>query len=253
MKPVYEEQGHLLLYHEEQTDFAKAVSQFEDIFPIEGLCGCRVSAGAPALPIVEGCEITRYLDQYYLVLSTTDHGLRQETIDRFFSFLAPQYEQTVDLQRNEENIDLLLTIAEVLVGRLDRSVLLDFGCGPGVSVGPARARGANVLGFDTSTAMLRAAQARGMRTISAERLLSSEVPRFDGVIASYVLHLAPAEVWIRAAWGHVRLGGIFTGNFHKDKGIESFVKALDGSGANVELITLPNGERHGKYAICTKS
>jgi SAM-dependent methyltransferase len=252
MKPVYEERSYLLLYHEEQTDFAEVVSGFPGIYTIEGLCACRLGAEVLTIPRVSGCEIARYLDQYYLVLSTVDYGLRQDTIDRFFSFLAPQYEQSVDVKRNEDNINLLLIIAQTVVGRLDQSVLLDFGCGPGVSQPVAAAQGANILGFDTSAAMLRAAQARGMRTVNAERLLSSETLCFDGIIASYVLHLEPAEVWIRAAWSRVRPGGVFTGNFHKHKGIDAFIKSIDTGGGSMKFTNPPNCERHGGYVICTK-
>lgn len=252
MKPVYEEHSCLLLYHEEQTEFANVVSDVSWICTADGLRVCRLDADL-IIPMVSGCEITRYLDQYYLVLSTVDAGLRQDTIDKFFSFLAPRYEEAVDVRRNEENIGLLLTRVQAILGGPDQSVLLDFGCGPGVSLPVAFAHGVSVLGFDTSAAMLRAAQARGMRTISAERLLSSEALCFDGIIASYVLHLEPAEVWLRAAWSHVRPGGILAGNFHKDKGIESFIKHFDVGGGTMEFISPPNSERHGRYVICTKS
>jgi SAM-dependent methyltransferase len=242
-----------LIYHREHSEIVIDFTHSVSVTEFGDLRICRLDpAKLPPDAARRGCEINRYLDRFHLLLSREDPVLRQQTLDLFFSFLEPDYESTVDVDRNENNIKILLEVVQGALGDISQAVLLDFGCGTGLSLGPARECGTTLVGFDTSEAMRSAARSRGMSVLTAERILSSDSLRFDGIIASYVLHLEPAEVWIRAAWSHLRPGGVFAANFHKHSGLDAFTRILRNFGAGVRLVNPLEGERHGSFVLCTK-
>jgi hypothetical protein len=114
------------------------------------------------------------------------------------------------------------------------------------------AAGAGVTGMDQSIRMRTIAQARGARVLTLKELM--EWPdSFDGVIASYVLHLFPDVETIGAICNKLKLGGAFVGNFHKGIGIDFAVELFHKFHCDAfALASTAETERHGKYLIFIK-
>jgi trans-aconitate methyltransferase len=92
--------------------------------------------------------------------------------------------------------------------------ILDLGCGDGVLTQQLMDAGCEVLGVDASSAMVEAAQARG---VPAQVMDGHELPfheQFDAVFSNAALHwmLQPDEV-LRRIWQSLRPGGRFVAEF----------------------------------------
>lgn len=170
------------------------------------------------LPVDVGCE--RLLDRNWLIFlkdNETDRALAEEG---FFDTIAEHYESEIDPERNRANLRLLLERADVLAGHR----VLDFGCGPGVSLRAADRL--TLLGCDRSQPMLRLAAARGMQVITTKELSNSE-NTCDAMVASYVLHLAVPRRDLEAAVRCVRQGGLIAANFHKGLGLAETCNTIE--------------------------
>jgi SAM-dependent methyltransferase len=192
-----------------------------------------------------GYELVRYLDRFFLVLPVDRVTERQDTLDLFFSWLAPQYELAIDVVRNIKNIENLLALLQLPA----RAIVLDFGCGTGLAHDAAKSTDITLVGFDTCDVMRGIASVKGMRTITPELLFADDF-LVDAIVASYVVHLRPAAAWVEAAWKHLRVGGAFVCNIHKSTGLPEFVHMMKSLGA---AVTIHDDSTHGPYIVCQKA
>ena len=92
--------------------------------------------------------------------------------------------------------------------------VLDLGCGEGTLTEELVARGAKLVGIDTSPEFLEAAHSRGVRAryMDAQALEFNGI--FDAVFSHASLHLMPdADAVIRGVYRALRAGGRFVGEF----------------------------------------
>lgn len=178
------------------------------------------------LPAAVAAE--RFLDRHWIVHIAHDDLSRRLTETTLFDSIADCYDLEVDPQRNCANVRVLLDLAGAGPG--DR--ILDFGCGPGLIHGATPV--VKFVGCDASSAMRARARARGLCVIEPRELAALE-DSVDGMIASYVLHLAVPAADLVAATRCVRLGGRVAANFHKGRGLDGAALVLTEQEGLVEL------------------
>ncbi|MCY7339281.1 MAG: methyltransferase domain-containing protein [Sphingomonas bacterium] len=106
--------------------------------------------------------------------------------------------------------------------------ILDVGCGDGVLTEQIAARGASVVGIDSSLSMVAAAKARGLdaRLMDAGQLKFSEA--FDAAFSNATLHwVLDKERAARAIWFALKPGGRFAGEFGGAGNLRRLREALD--------------------------
>lgn len=197
--------------------------------------------------------LRRYLDKFYLWTPEYPLERRQEVLDSLFQQIASEYESLVDVQRNLSNIRNLLTLLGQFVHPLSGSLIVDFGCGTGLSVGPASAYNVKLIGVDRCPKMRQIAASKGMTVWSPGQLAQQPRNSIDGAFASYVFHLLPDTHGLRLLWSRLRVGGALVANFHKNEGlklVEACVRDLKGL-----VVRLPHnvdGGSHGTYVAFRK-
>jgi SAM-dependent methyltransferase len=198
-----------------------------------------------------GRTIIKLMDRFWFVLA--DKGELQEAVfAEFFEYIADEYERLIDVSRNVENIETLLSQLSTILGNLADQSILDFGCGTGLGIGPLTAFGTLFTGVDQAAHMRDLARKRGMPVISMDQL-QSRTSAFHGVIASYVFHLFVDEFVFDQLWNTVRIGGALVANFHKGSGIERANAFFRRSDCRiVECEVAPHLQRHGSYLAYIK-
>jgi SAM-dependent methyltransferase len=159
-----------------------------------------------------GLMVVRLLDHYHIVYDLTDTASRAAPELVLFDRIAIHYEKDISLQNNLETIRMLLSLAmsDVRVGQI-----LDYGCGTGLSSKIDLGPDVHIFGFDRSPTMRALARLRGLEVLAPEQLYALPEASIDGMIASYVLHLASAMNDLHVAAGKLRLRAKLTANFHK--------------------------------------
>lgn len=190
-------------------------------------------------------EIGQILDRYW-VITDPDPASNETMLASFFNGLADIYAGLIDVERNELNVRHLL---HLLTGPLGApsGAILDFGCGPGNSLPLIRLLGRSALGIDLSSKMREEAARAGMMTIEPSALGQLPKDYLGGAIASYVLHLDPRPRELATVLGVLAPGGVFVGNFHKDRGLSSFLEYVDDLGAEARILPGPSSNLHGTY------
>jgi SAM-dependent methyltransferase len=163
-----------------------------------------------------GRRVQRVLDRVLLVWE--DDGV-WAVASAFFESEAVAYGAMISEARNTRCATCLLEIARVQNGAGAGGLVLDFGCGTGVSTRAIADAGYEVCGFDASPAMRGAARVSGVRVEDdLERLADESVTL---VISCYVFHFGVREADLRALARIIRSGGVLAANFHKDAEVET--------------------------------
>jgi len=165
------------------------------------------------LPKVLGNQYTRILDRFYLP-AIPDPAVAVA----LFNICAEGYESLVNV---EQNLSTIVRLLSLVVDRTNKGscCILDFGCGTGLSqraLAQMAAKYSNIqlLGTDPSPAMLAHAEKRGMPVLSWTEWRTSTERRFDGVIASYVLHFGITDENLLLLFRQITPSGVFVANFH---------------------------------------
>ena len=106
-------------------------------------------------------------------------------------------------------------------------VILDLGCGDGRLTAEIAARGAEVVGIDSSPALLAAASARGLKVIEAD---GHDLPFdgfFDAVFSNAALHwMTRPDAVIAGVHRSLKPAGRFVGEFGGHGNVAAIVTAL---------------------------
>jgi SAM-dependent methyltransferase len=163
-----------------------------------------------------GLTVLRLLDEYHIVYESKDRTTRTGPELLLFDLLAANYESTIEIGKNRRVIHALLSMV-CQPGR--PQLILDYGCGTGLSIQVALPSAVQLLAFDRSRAMRAIARSRGLRVINETQLIALEPRSIDGIIASYVLHLAAGVEDLALAAGKLAPQGRLAANFHKGLGM----------------------------------
>ena len=244
--------GAILLCHSD--DFRRGVLANVRLAGVDCRGGVVVAHAADAIvdaPEIEGrCSsvvVRRHLDRYWLCLPLDDNR-RQLVLDTFCGMIAEDYERLIEVERNQDNIVVLLRALRNQFGVTIGETVVDWGCGTGLSLPLAREVGLNVIGVDRSPEMRRIAAARGMTVYSIDELSGWTDGSVPAAFASYVFHLLCEFEGLGILWRKLHQGGVLVGNFHKDGELDSVVEFLSEAGAAVLSLDVPHAPlRHGRY------
>jgi len=197
-------------------------------------------------------DIERYLDIFYL-FRPTDGARLTELYRRFFTAIASHYEHYIRADRNRDNIAFMLHYLGAWA-LTDKDRVLDYGCGPGLSMGVAHSLklGCVLVGLDTSPKMRRRARGRGMTTTTIYQLDRLRRAQVAAIFASYVLHFPTATEGLSVAWRALLPGGIFIGNFHKSRGFKEVKSFLLDQGGRLLSVDPAVSDVHGPYLAFRK-
>jgi SAM-dependent methyltransferase len=185
----------------------------------------------------------RFLDRYWTVYVWDDVAGKISTERMMFEFIAKDYEFEIEMDRNVDCFQILLGLASVRPGNL----ILDFGCGPGLSY--PQLDDIEVIGCDVSPSMVQLARSRGINAIDPIAL-SNLVEFFDAALASYVMHLSVPIEDIGCVVRSLRIGGRFAANFHKGWGLSEFEEGIQSFRAMSQRSELNlNHEVHGAIRV----
>jgi SAM-dependent methyltransferase len=233
--------------------------------------GILCDAGFPCEPIGEGIfrcfgssdiianivskqpdiETQRYLDHYLLVFSL-DAGVRQHVVDIFFEHIATEYEKRIDLERNRANVCNLLNFLKIS-GMRDRSLVVDYGCGTGISANVSIQYAWRIVGVDRCHVMRSIAASKGMTVLAPVDISQAYPAGVDAAFCSYVLHLVFDLSDIKILWDSLRVGGILVANFHKGSGESRLTEFFTSLGAQIgEPCVVDDKYQHGLYRSYVK-
>jgi precorrin-6B methylase 2 len=177
----------------------------------------------------------QYLDRFMIQLDGSEPC--RGSLYVLFDLIAESYESIIDVRRNLENIrNMLLRLSTSLESLTDRSLIVDFGCGTGLSYEVAMSFGVQIVGIDTCPMMRRIASRKGMRVLSDESLHQTPRITADAVIASYIFHLVHDHEVLYALWQCINPRGKIVANFHKSVGINAVTEFVTSVGGSSEII-----------------
>jgi SAM-dependent methyltransferase len=260
MKPALDNGYYLIICHEEAEECGISVLMADrNCWVRNGLCLYEVAQDEEDLcrtvAMRTGLHGCRYLDRFFVLTSLINAKMRQYTYDRFFTMIARQYDELIEIDRNRQNI---LNLLNYLAGAIHASgaSIVDYGCGTGLSVDVMRTDGLSrfqVHGVDRCPKMRQIAADRGMQVWSPGDLARQEKGSIGGAFASYVFHLLPDVHGVRLLWSRLSPGAILVANFHKNKGIEMINACLEPTALDVRIVIGMDGDQwHGTYVAYVK-
>jgi Methyltransferase domain len=194
----------------------------------------------------------RFMDRFFFEVNEDDN-VRQSLLTGFFNVLAPLYRELVDVDRNVQNIETLLTLIERQVAFRTDGLIVDLGSGIGLSREPASRRGLRVVGVDPCPSMRHLAGLNGLTAWGPGDVARLPSDSFQAAFASYVFHLIPESGLLRLIWHRIENGGVLAANFHKQQGIEQFRATMHAlGGIPVALDAALASTRHGQYLAYKK-
>jgi hypothetical protein len=193
---------------------------------------------------------TRVFEEYYLA-STGEDKAQAVVVGAFFDWLADRYNDEIEPSRNVACYEELYDISSRLRGSAGSTAVLDVGCGPGTILRSRVARTAKVLvGFDISEVAAKTAASKGMAVMHREQFLNGPV-RFDVALSAYTMHYAcDLNETLAGVQCSLKSCGVWALNFHKDIGLEAFLKRLDST--TLELTAHIGASTYGSIVAVTK-
>lgn len=179
---------------------------------------------------VSGCTTYSYLDRFILVLPN-DIYQRRMIWEYVYKNYAKDYEKMIDQKHNLQCIQYMLN---VLQQKKYNGVLnvLDFGCGTGLSIN-AEFSG-QIYGYDINRSMRKIAREKGMKVLSEEDFWNLPAECFQGVLASYALHMAVSVSELNRIVSILINNGLLVANFYKNIDCERVTEKLVGMNMVIE-------------------
>lgn len=226
-------------------------SRAKVVYVTEDLCVLEGADRTLAEGLRMGCTSwTRVFEEYYLV-STGEDKAQATLVGAFFDWMAERYNDEIEPARNIACYEELYDIASKLRGPAGATVVLDVGCGPGTILRSRVAAAAKLLvGFDISDVVAKTAALKGLTVIPREHFLEG-LARFDVALSAYTMHYAcDLTDTLSGVQCSLKPGGVWALNFHKDIGLEAFLKRLDST--TLELTTQVRNSTFGSIVTVTK-
>lgn len=232
MKFQYEDEVVVSLNNLENIAGIKCIKKNDDIF-IYKIMDWRVADN-----LKKQKNMVHYMDRFYIILP--DSYQEQERLWRYFYLnFGEQYESIINITHNCSCISFMLDYLTNRQKLTIGSTVLDFGCGSGLSKLCKNA--VNVLGYESIDIMRTQAIQRGLKVLSGNELQSYD-KFFDGVFASYVLHMAISEKDITIVRDKMRDGAVWIANFYKDINVETVNYIFSKNGFDVkEVVCVQEG------------
>ena len=199
-----------------------------------------------------GLDVIRYFDCYYLLIPLTKKSIKN-LYEEFFDYISHDYENLIDINRNQENIHNLLKIVKDYTNNQKGMVILDYGCGTGISQGIAKKSNVKIFGFDICLNMREIASKKGMIVWGEKDLWHQPENSIDAVISSYVFHFLIDDTYLKLLYKILKPNGIIVANFHKNKNRDFIDQSLNKIGFKIILTQmLEKNGGHGTYVIYGK-
>lgn len=195
----------------------------------------------------EKVTIKKYLDNFYLILNS-DNTSNQIIYDKFFEYIAPDYESLIDVKRNEDNIrNLLNMLKEKIIDGINVKIV-DFGCGTGLSHAFEQEMKVSLIGVDKCPVMRKLSAEKGLLVYGRGDLAKEKDESIDGAISSYVLHLLQEPNSLKLLWSKLKINGLIVANFHKEQNIDYILSIIvELNGQVIHFDPLEDKFEHGKY------
>lgn len=159
-----------------------------------------------------GESILYYLD-CFVVLLPDDYQKQNLLWKNFYSVFAREYEQLVDVSNNLMCIERMITYINNVIHADHSSVILDYGCGIGLSA--LISFSGKIVGYDLVYSMRMQASKRGLQVVDDNELSALPDCFFDAVFSSYVFHMAVSESSIKKVLSKMKPGAIWVANYYK--------------------------------------
>gem|GEM_PF-5199684 len=197
-------------------------------------------------------DVIRYFDCYYLLIPLTKKSIKN-LYKEFFDYISHDYEHLIDINRNQENIHNLLKLAKDYINNQKRIVILDYGCGTGISQDIAKKLNMKIFGFDICPSMREIASKKGMIVWEEKDLWLQPENCIDAVISSYVFHFLIDDTYLKLLYKILKPNGIIIANFHKNKNRDFIDLSLNKIGFKIIRTQISERkEGHGTYVIYGK-
>jgi SAM-dependent methyltransferase len=108
--------------------------------------------------------------------------------------------------------------------------VLDLGCGDGTLTLEIARAGCDVIGIDSSEAMVEAARSAGVDAYLGDGAELGFVDEFDAIFTNATLHwIKPPERVVSGVWRALRCGGRFVGEFGGSGNVQTIIDAAEAS------------------------
>lgn len=165
---------------------------------------------------IEGREYFRFMDFFYL--PKPPHDLDSEEIVKLCDLRIKYFSQVVDIDLNKS---VVACMAEFVKSHLPaestvRLRVLDFGCGPGVSLDliASQLEKIDLCGVDMSEKAILSARQRysNISLIKNKEPLPYDSEFFDVIFALFVFHFRIELLYLSEIWRILKYNGIFIYN-----------------------------------------
>ena len=183
-----------------------------------------------------------YLDQFVILLpeETKEHS---KLWLEFYKIFGNQYEQIIDIRRNINSIQEILSYISSSIELQTDSKILDYGCGSGLAV--YTECNASLVGYEPVLAMKKQASQRGYNVIGFNEFRKLPESYFNAGFANYVFHMIVNERDIYEITKKMKRGAIFIANFYKGINVERVNNMFSKYGYTIRQLSL-NKERKGE-------
>jgi len=193
-------------------------------------------------------DILHYLNHFWLLLP--DSVQEQQIFwSQFYSLYSTNYLDLIDSDHNLACMRYFKTLLAENAPLPPDFKLLDYGCGPGLSVQVFEKQ--HLVGYDNNPTMLAEAAKQGLEVIYKEDFDNIQSCSFDGGFACYVLHMAIPETDIINLARAVKINGVLVANYYKDLGMERVTSLLEKLGFEGQKVDVQE-RRFGSVYIYRK-
>ncbi len=178
-------------------------------------------------------ELVFYLDRFILVLPK-EYKKRSCLWMAFYECFGIYYLDLIDPPHNLACINGMLTYIKEHMNISRTSVILDYGCGSGLS-SKVEFLG-KIIGYEPVEAMRRQALKNGLTAFSIRGIKNLPPNSFDAVFSSYVFHMDVDEDSICQIMKKMRADSLWIANYYKNMNVERINSIFNKRGFEIKKI-----------------